>query len=137
MQVIYYAHGVTVYDDFAHHPTAIKTTLEGLRAKVGDSPIVAVIEPRSATMRLGIHKDTLSAAVADADQVFWYQNPRIDWDINAVADACDVPSTATADIESLLALTISKVTDKANIVIMSNGGFEGFHLRLIERLQAG
>ncbi|MDG1310681.1 MAG: UDP-N-acetylmuramate:L-alanyl-gamma-D-glutamyl-meso-diaminopimelate ligase [Porticoccaceae bacterium] len=137
MQVIYYAHGVTVYDDFAHHPTAIKTTLEGLRAKVGDSPIVAVIEPRSATMRLGIHKDTLSAAVADADQVFWYQNPRIDWDINAVADACAVPSTATADIESLLALTTNNIADKSHIVIMSNGDFEGFHLRLIERLQAG
>ena len=134
MEVIYQTDSVTVYDDFAHHPTAIKTTIEGLRAKVGASQIIAVIEPRSATMRLGIHKDTLSAAVGGADQVFWYQNPRIDWDINAVAEACDVPAVATADIDSLLALTISNISENSHIVIMSNGGFEGFHTRLIDAL---
>ncbi len=101
---------------------------------MGASQIIAVIEPRSATMRLGIHKDTLSAAVGGADQVFWYQNPRIDWDINAVAEACDVPAVATADIDSLLALTISKISSNTHIVIMSNGGFEGFHTWLIDAL---
>jgi UDP-N-acetylmuramate: L-alanyl-gamma-D-glutamyl-meso-diaminopimelate ligase len=136
MEVIYRASGLTIYDDFAHHPTAIQTTLEGLRARVGDSQIIAVIEPRSATMRLGMHKDRLSACVAAADQVFWYQNPRIDWDIQAIAKACPVPAEATADIQHLLALTIDKASDKTHIVIMSNGGFEGFHLRLIEALQA-
>jgi UDP-N-acetylmuramate: L-alanyl-gamma-D-glutamyl-meso-diaminopimelate ligase len=136
MEVIYQANGLTVYDDFAHHPTAIQTTLEGLRARVGDSQIIAVIEPRSATMRLGMHKDRLGACVAAADQVFWYQNPRIDWDIQAVAQACAAPATATADIQSLLALTMSKVSENTHIVIMSNGGFEGFHQRLIEALEA-
>jgi UDP-N-acetylmuramate: L-alanyl-gamma-D-glutamyl-meso-diaminopimelate ligase len=136
MEVIYQANGLTVYDDFAHHPTAIQTTLEGLRARVGDSQIIAVIEPRSATMRLGMHKDRLGACVAAADQVFWYQNPRIDWDIQAVAQACAAPATATADIQSLLALTMSKVSENTHVVIMSNGGFEGFHQRLIEALEA-
>ncbi len=134
MEVIYQDHGITVYDDFAHHPTAIKTTIEGLRAKVGQDKIVAVIEPRSATMKLGIHKDSLSASVSLADQVYWYQNPAIDWDINAVARACLVPATATADIKQLLELVAQMATSDTHIVIMSNGGFEGFHGLLTERL---
>ena len=134
MEVIYQDHGITVYDDFAHHPTAIKTTIEGLRAKVGQDKIVAVIEPRSATMKLGIHKDSLSASVSLADQVYWYQNPAIDWDINAVANSCSVPATATADIKQLLELVAQMATSDTHIVIMSNGGFEGFHTLLTERL---
>lgn len=134
MEVIYQDHGITVYDDFAHHPTAIKTTIEGLRAKVGQDKIVAVIEPRSATMKLGIHKDSLSASVSLADQVYWYQNPAIDWDINAVASSCSVPAAATADIKQLLELVAQMATSDTHIVIMSNGGFEGFHGLLTERL---
>jgi UDP-N-acetylmuramate: L-alanyl-gamma-D-glutamyl-meso-diaminopimelate ligase len=134
MEVIYQGHGITVYDDFAHHPTAIKTTIEGLRAKVGQDKIVAVIEPRSATMKLGIHKDSLSASVSLADQVYWYQNPAIDWDINAVASSCSVLATATADIKQLLELVAQMATSDTHIVIMSNGGFEGFHGLLTERL---
>ena len=134
MEVIYKNAGVTVYDDFAHHPTAIKTTIEGLRAKVGGDNIIAVIEPRSATMKLGIHKHTLSASVSSADQVYWYQNPSIDWDIEAVANACSVPAKATEDIEKLLELATQAATPNTHIVIMSNGGFEGFHHRLTERL---
>jgi UDP-N-acetylmuramate: L-alanyl-gamma-D-glutamyl-meso-diaminopimelate ligase len=134
MEVIYQDRGITVYDDFAHHPTAIKTTIEGLRAKVGQDKIVAVIEPRSATMKLGIHKDSLSASVSLADQVYWYQNPAIDWDINAVASSCSVLATATADIKQLLELVAQMATSDTHIVIMSNGGFEGFHGLLTERL---
>jgi UDP-N-acetylmuramate: L-alanyl-gamma-D-glutamyl-meso-diaminopimelate ligase len=140
MEVIYKADGITVYDDFAHHPTAIKTTTEGLRAKVGRGKIIAVIEPRSATMRLGIHQHSLVEAVASADQVFWYQNPRIDWDIHALADACAVSAKASADLEQLLALvtdaigTAAASQETVDIVIMSNGGFEGFHQLLVERL---
>ena len=134
MEVIYQNRGITVYDDFAHHPTAIKTTIEGLRAKVGGDAIIAVIEPRSATMKLGIHKDSLSASVSGADQVYWYQNPAIDWDINAVASACSVPATATADIQQLLQMVVQMATAETHIVIMSNGGFEGFHGLLTERL---
>lgn len=140
MEVIYKADGITVYDDFAHHPTAIKTTTEGLRAKVGRGKIIVVIEPRSATMRLGIHQHSLVEAVASADQIFWYQNPRIDWDIHALADACAVPAKASADLEQLLVLVTDAIEAAAasqetvDIVIMSNGGFEGFHQLLVERL---
>ena len=137
MELIYQDSRVSVYDDFAHHPTAIKTTIAGLRAKVGADRIIAVIEPRSATMRLGIHKDNLSASVAEANQVLWYQNPRINWDINAVAEACPVPAQATESIDNLLALTTAAVSADTHIVIMSNGGFEGFHRRLTECLEAG
>jgi len=136
MEVIYQDRGVTVYDDFAHHPTAIKTTLQGLRAKVGQAKIIAVIEPRSATMKMGIHKEILSASVSRADQVYWYQNPGIDWDIDAVANACSVPATATADIDQLLQLVIGAATEESHVVIMSNGGFEGFHGLLTEGLAA-
>ena len=85
-------------------------------------------------MKLGIHKDSLSASVSLADQVYWYQNPAIDWDINAVARACLVPATATADIKQLLELVAQMATSDTHIVIMSNGGFEGFHGLLTERL---
>ena len=135
MEIIYQAEGISVYDDFAHHPTAIATTLAGLRAKVGDSPIIAVIEPRSATMKLGVHKETLSAAVADADQVYWYTNSDITWDIGDVALACAVPAVASDDIELLLDLTATAAVKGGHIVVMSNGGFEGFHGRLLERLE--
>jgi len=135
MEIIYQTEGISVYDDFAHHPTAIATTLAGLRAKVGDSPIIAVIEPRSATMKLGVHKETLSAAVADADQVYWYTNSDITWDIGDVALACPVPALASDDIELLLDLTAAAAVKGGHIVVMSNGGFEGFHGRLLERLE--
>ena len=136
MELIYQAKGISVYDDFAHHPTAIATTLAGLRAKVGDSPIIAVIEPRSATMRLGIHKETLSAAVAAADQVYWYTNSDITWDISDVALACPAQAVASDNIELLIELTAAAAQKGGHIVIMSNGSFEGFHVRLLERLES-
>ena len=141
MESIYSTDNMTIYDDFAHHPTAIKTTLEGLRAKVGDAQIMAVIEPRSATMKLGVHQQTLSAVVSDSDQVFWYQNSTIDWDLASVAKSCPVPALVANDIDSLLDAVESaveanqKLAKPMYIVIMSNGGFEGFHHLLVERLK--
>jgi UDP-N-acetylmuramate: L-alanyl-gamma-D-glutamyl-meso-diaminopimelate ligase len=141
MEPIYSERNLTVYDDFAHHPTAIKTTLEGLRAKVGDAQIVAVIEPRSATMKLGVHQGDLACSVASADRVLWYQNASIDWDLLSVAKDCDVAVSVTKDISSLLdsviqAITAGQTVNKPiHIVIMSNGGFEGFHQLLLEKLR--
>jgi UDP-N-acetylmuramate: L-alanyl-gamma-D-glutamyl-meso-diaminopimelate ligase len=141
METIYSEQNLTIYDDFAHHPTAIKTTLEGLRAKVGDAHIVAVIEPRSATMKLGVHQQALSSSIVDADQVLWYQNASIDWDLLSVAKDCDVAVSVTKDISSLLdsviqAITAGQTVNKPiHIVIMSNGGFEGFHQLLLEKLR--
>ena len=141
MESIYSAQNITVYDDFAHHPTAIKTTLEGLRAKVGDANIIAVIEPRSATMKLGVHQQELGAAVADADQVMWYQNTSIDWSLSSVAKGCFVPATVSDDIDSLLNDVLQVISLNQNagkpthIVIMSNGSFEGFHRLLVDQLE--
>ena len=141
MESIYSAQNITVYDDFAHHPTAIKTTLEGLRAKVGDAHIIAVIEPRSATMKLGLHQHELGAAVADADQVMWYQNPSIDWSLSSVAKGCFVPATVSNDIDSLLNDVLQVISVNQNVgkpthvVIMSNGSFEGFHRLLVDQIE--
>lgn len=141
MEPIYSEQKLTIYDDFAHHPTAIKTTLEGLRAKVGDAYIVAVIEPRSATMKLGVHQQALGLSVIDADQVLWYQNASIDWDLLSVAKGCAVPAMVSEDIDGLLdmvtqAIEAEQKPDKpVHIVIMSNGGFEGFHQLLLKKLK--
>ena len=76
--------GIAVYDDFAHHPTAIASTIDGLRRKVGDKRIVAVLEPRSATMRMGVHRDTLAPSLAAADSVWMFAPPDLGWDADAV-----------------------------------------------------
>ena len=135
MEVIYTSKGVTLYDDFAHHPTAIKTTLEGLRAKVGDGIIVAIIEPRSATMKMGIHQHALANSVDSADQVLWYQNSAVDWGMEELSSAIKIPSTAMSSLEQLIKTTTDLAHGGVHIVIMSNGGFEGFHGKLINAIK--
>jgi UDP-N-acetylmuramate: L-alanyl-gamma-D-glutamyl-meso-diaminopimelate ligase len=137
MEVIHQDNRVTVYDDFAHHPTAIKTTLEGLREKVGDENIIAIVEPRSATMKMGLHQGILSDSVNRADQVLWYKSAAVNWDIESVAQDCAVPAAVCDDIEQLMdsTLTLLNGVEKSHIVIMSNGGFEGFHQRLVAALK--
>ena len=140
METIYSSQNLWIYDDFAHHPTAIKTTIEGLRAKVGDAQIMAVIEPRSATMKLGVHQRDLGASVAGADQVLWYQNLGIDWDLQRVTKTSAVPTSVSKDIHGLIGEVIQSINANResgipmHIVIMSNGGFEGFHQLLLEKL---
>jgi UDP-N-acetylmuramate: L-alanyl-gamma-D-glutamyl-meso-diaminopimelate ligase len=101
---------------------------------VGDATIVAVLEPRSNTMKLGIHRDQLAAAVAAADQALWFEPPGLDWSL-AAALAGAPNSRVVADFEQLLALAAA-VPAPAHLVVMSNGGFQGFHRRLVERLSA-
>jgi UDP-N-acetylmuramate: L-alanyl-gamma-D-glutamyl-meso-diaminopimelate ligase len=140
MEVIYEDDRVTVYDDFAHHPTAIISTVQGLRAKVGSEQVIAIVEPRSATMKLGMHKAALSDAVAAADCALWYKGPAINWDLQAVASACTVPAIVCEQVDQLLASTLEQIhggAGKSHVVVMSNGGFEGFHLRLVAALKAG
>jgi UDP-N-acetylmuramate: L-alanyl-gamma-D-glutamyl-meso-diaminopimelate ligase len=139
MEVIYEDYSVTVYDDFAHHPTAIISTVQGLRAKVGTEKVIAIVEPRSATMKLGMHKAALSEAVAAADCALWYKGPAVNWDLQAVASACTAPAMVCDEIDQLLACTLEQIhksTEKSHVVVMSNGGFEGFHLRLVSALKA-
>ncbi len=102
MECVYDRNNVYVYDDFAHHPTAIKSTIEGLRAKVGDEKIVVLIEPRSNTMRMGLHQSSLAAACAAADNVLWYKPANLDWDIQSVIDQTTVPAETHETIEGLI-----------------------------------
>ena len=128
--------GISVYDDFAHHPTAIATTLAGLRAQIGDAPLIAVIEPRSNTMRLGSHMAALPASVADASQVFWYQPAGLDWSLDGVVSDSPVPAQVASDLDAIVEQVVAAATPQTRVVVMSNGGFGGIHQRLIQALEA-
>ncbi len=126
---------VKVYDDFAHHPTAIETTLQGIRAQVGAAPVIAVIEPRSNTMRLGTHQTQLTASTRLADQVYWYQPAGLDWSLQEVIGASPVPATLVDSTEAIIAAVCAAIQPNSHIVIMSNGGFDGIHPRLVAALE--
>ena len=126
--------GVRVYDDFAHHPTAIETTLSGLRERVGAERIVAVLEPRSNSMRMGVFQDRLPAALAQADEVIFYQPPMLDWNLQDVVSRCGALARVESDIDGL-ARQLAAVAGPVHIVIMSNGGFGGLHGKLLALLQ--
>ncbi len=128
--------GVTVYDDFAHHPTAIATTLAGLRARVGDAPILAVLEPRSNTMKLGVFADSLAPALAEADAVALYQAPDLGWDLGAVVGALGPRGRICRSLEETLTAIQEQVKPGTQVLIMSNGGFGGIHERLLDALRA-
>ncbi len=127
--------GVTVYDDFAHHPTAIASTLEGLRNQVGTARIFAVIEPVSNTMRMGIHQAKLGQSSAAADQVLWYQAREVDWDFQQVIDACPGAAQRYSDIDQLINDLCQQTGPGDQVVIMSNGGFGGIHQKLLQALR--
>lgn len=135
MEILADVHSVKVYDDFAHHPTAIKTTLAGLRAKVGDEKIIAIIEPRSNTMRMGVHKNALNQSCTDADDVLWYQPANVDWAMDEVVNKSPVPAKLLRNLDELIHCAISLSEKNTHIVIMSNGGFGGVHQKLIEQLK--
>lgn len=134
MECLADVHSIKVYDDFAHHPTAIKTTLAGLRAKVGEEKIIAIIEPRSNTMRMGVHKNALNKSITDADDVLWYQPANVDWAMDEVVNKSPVPAKLLRDLDELIHATISISEPNTHIVIMSNGGFGGVHQKLIAQL---
>ncbi len=126
--------GVTVYDDFAHHPTAIETTLDGLRARVGDARIVVALEPRSNSMRLGAHAAELAPSLAAADRVVFLQRPELPWDAARVVDALDGRGYAAASVDALLARLRDEVRTGDHVVFMSNGGFEAAPRRFLALL---
>jgi UDP-N-acetylmuramate: L-alanyl-gamma-D-glutamyl-meso-diaminopimelate ligase len=123
--------GISVYDDFAHHPTAITTTLAGLRARVGNQRILAVLEPRSNTMRMGVFKDQLAAALTTADKVFLYQAPELPWSLEGVVTALNGRGQVLTSIETMVAKICSEAQFDDHILIMSNGAFGGIHERLL------
>lgn len=126
--------GVAVYDDFAHHPTAIATTLAGLRAKVGDARIVVAMEPRSNSMRLGAHADALAPSLDAADAVVFLHRPELAWDAGKVLSGLRGDGTAVADVDGLVAALLASVRAGDHVVFMSNGGFDGAPRRLVAAL---
>ncbi|ACY83229.1 UDP-N-acetylmuramate:L-alanyl-gamma-D-glutamyl-meso-diaminopimelate ligase [Edwardsiella piscicida] len=129
------AYGVSVYDDFAHHPTAILATLAALRGKVGGTArILAVLEPRSNTMKMGVCKNELAPALGRADEVFLYQPQHIPWQVAEVAEACVQPAHWSADLGTLVEMIVKNAQPGDHILVMSNGGFGDIHDRLLQAL---
>jgi UDP-N-acetylmuramate: L-alanyl-gamma-D-glutamyl-meso-diaminopimelate ligase len=126
--------GVTVYDDFAHHPTAIATTLQGLRKRVGAERILLLLEPRSNTMQMGVHRDTLAASMQGADRVWLYQSPQLGWSLDEIVRGLDVPAAALDSIDELVRAIVRQARPGDHILVMSNGGFGGIHDRLLAAL---
>ncbi|GMQ89045.1 MAG: UDP-N-acetylmuramate:L-alanyl-gamma-D-glutamyl-meso-diaminopimelate ligase [Gammaproteobacteria bacterium] len=126
--------GITVYDDFAHHPTAIATTLAGLRKSAHQGRLLAILEPRSNTMRLGVHRDRLAASLADADAVWLYQPDDLAWDLREIHTGLTVPLVIEDTIDALVASITEQAQPGDRLVVMSNGGFGGIHEKLLAQL---
>jgi UDP-N-acetylmuramate: L-alanyl-gamma-D-glutamyl-meso-diaminopimelate ligase len=129
--------GVRVYDDFAHHPTAIATTMQGLRLRVGDSRILAVLEPRSNTMRLGVHNAELARSLRDADLVYVYAPPDLGWDPVPVFAPMGIRVAVLGEVEPIVARVACDARPGDQVLVMSNGGFQGIHQRLLDALATG
>ncbi|MBJ6978825.1 UDP-N-acetylmuramate:L-alanyl-gamma-D-glutamyl-meso-diaminopimelate ligase [Luteimonas sp. MC1782] len=136
MELLGEAGGISVYDDFAHHPTAIATTLEGLRARIGASGrIVVAMEPRSNSMRLGAHAAALAPSLALADAVVFLHRPALEWDAGAVVGALRGEGVAAPDADALLARLHAMARAGDHVVFMSNGGFDGAPRRFLAMLR--
>jgi UDP-N-acetylmuramate: L-alanyl-gamma-D-glutamyl-meso-diaminopimelate ligase len=135
MELIGEVNGISLFDDFAHHPTAIETTLEGLRQRVGEQRVIAVIEPRSNTMRLGAHLSRLASASRLADRVIWYQPEGLDWSLQSVVDESGGRAEVQRSIDNIVADLVATSVSGDHIVIMSNGGFGGIHQQLLKALK--
>ena len=128
------ARGVTVYDDFAHHPTAIRTTLEGLRARVGKARILVAMEPRSNSMRLGAHAAEIAPSLREADAVVFLHRPELAWDAGGVVSALRGEGEAVPGVDELIAALVHRAGEGDHVVFMSNGGFEGAPRRFLAAL---
>ena len=141
MEVRGVVNNITVIDDFAHHPTAIATTVEGLRRKLGHSRILAVLEPRSNTMKLGTMKSALPGSLSEADLVFGFGakgegKEALGWDLAAALAPLGEKARAFDDLSTLVEAVASAAKPGDSILVMSNGGFGGIHQKLLDALQA-
>ena len=135
MELLDVIHGIEVYDDFAHHPTAIATTLDGARKRLGERKLWAIIEPRSNTMRMGSHKAELADSAQLADHVIWYQPEGLDWDLQPVIDAASNQATLARTLEDIIEHVVKGTGEGDAVVVMSNGGFGGLHQKLLAALK--
>ncbi len=135
---------IRVYDDFAHHPTAIETTLKGLRKKLASDAtgnkipakkIIAILEPRSNTMRLGTHKKALADSLREADHVFLFQPEGLDWDMSDVLESLGDHASITSNIDALVINAVMSAHPGDQLLVMSNGGFGGIHEKLLIALE--
>lgn len=137
MELVNPSQSIAVYDDFAHHPTAIETTLQGAKASLasqGEGRLLAVLEPRSNTMKLGHHRHELAASVNDADMSFWFQPDNIEWSLQEVTEHCQQAASVYDDVERLIEAVVAEARLGDRIVVMSNGGFHNVPRRLAEAL---
>jgi UDP-N-acetylmuramate: L-alanyl-gamma-D-glutamyl-meso-diaminopimelate ligase len=135
MEKVAEVNGVTIFDDFAHHPTAIATTLDGLRKRIGAARLIAIVEPRSNSMKLGAHRDGLPASVAQADSVYWYAPANLGWDLAATVASSTVPTRVCDSLEAIIAGVKAEAVPGTQVVVMSNGGFGGLHGKLAAALK--
>ncbi|MGJ0429121.1 UDP-N-acetylmuramate:L-alanyl-gamma-D-glutamyl-meso-diaminopimelate ligase [Methylobacter sp.] len=133
MEVIARINDVTIYDDFAHHPTAIATTLDGLRKQVGEERIIAIVEPRSNTMRMGVHTQTLAQSLGGADQALIYQPPGLGWDLSALKKYAGNIEICQS-LDEIIAKLKLEARHGGHFVLMSNGSFGGIYQRLQHEL---
>jgi UDP-N-acetylmuramate: L-alanyl-gamma-D-glutamyl-meso-diaminopimelate ligase len=133
MEVIAKINNVTLYDDFAHHPTAIATTLDGLRKQVGQERIIAIVEPRSNTMRLGVHTETLAKSLGDADLAIIYQPENLDWDLSQLKNYANNIEICQS-LDDIIAKLKVEARSGGHFVLMSNGSFGGIYQRLQDEL---
>jgi UDP-N-acetylmuramate: L-alanyl-gamma-D-glutamyl-meso-diaminopimelate ligase len=135
MQLRGEVNGVRVYDDFAHHPTAIATTVDGLRRRVGGARIIAVLEPRSNTMKMGVHQNTLGPSLLGADEVWLFTPPDLGWDAGPIVASLGKRGHSSRDIGSLATELAKSARPGDHVLIMSNGGFGGLHGKLLAELE--
>jgi UDP-N-acetylmuramate: L-alanyl-gamma-D-glutamyl-meso-diaminopimelate ligase len=129
------ARGIRIYDDFAHHPTAVAATIDAMRRHVGIRRIIAVLEPRSNTMRLGHHREGLATALAGADRIWMYQPAGLGWNLDEVAGKLGAKAAVTSDLAQLIATLATELKVGDEVLIMSNGGFGGLHDKLLQALR--
>ena len=126
---------ITLYDDFAHHPTAIIDTLKGLRDAIGDSPrIWAVLEPRSNTMRMGVHRQQLAASLQQADKILMFQPAEVDWDMQSVVNEMGESAELHRSVSDIVNLLAEQARPGDHILVMSNGAFGGIHQKILDAL---
>ena len=135
MEKVAEVNGVTIFDDFAHHPTAIATTLDGLRKRIGDAKLIAIVEPRSNSMKLGAHRAGLPESVAQADSVYWYAPANLGWDLAATVASSTVPTQVCDSLEAIIKGVKAEAAPGTQVVVMSNGGFGGLHGKLAVALE--
>ncbi|MBS0288021.1 MAG: UDP-N-acetylmuramate:L-alanyl-gamma-D-glutamyl-meso-diaminopimelate ligase [Proteobacteria bacterium] len=134
MEIRGQVNGVTVYDDFAHHPTAIATTIAGLRAKIGQKRLIAVLDIRSNTMCMGSHQQEFPGALQEADAVYVYQSPKVIWNVKDTLAKVNKPLLVAQDTQQIIDGIVNIATKDDHILVMSNGGFDNLHQRLLNAL---